>query len=78
MAPTRPASAALAETVARNRDAVELARQRYASGVGNFIDVLDADRTRQQNEVLLADGPTAVSTDLVVLYKALGGGWGAT
>jgi NodT family efflux transporter outer membrane factor (OMF) lipoprotein len=66
---------ALAETVARNRDALEMARQRYASGVGNFIDVLDADRTRQQDAVQLADETTAVSTDLIVLYKALGGGW---
>ena len=68
---------ALAETVARNGDAVDLARQRYASGVGNFIDVLDADRSRQQNAVLLADENTAISTDLIVLYKALGGGWTA-
>jgi len=30
----------------------------------------------EQNELLLADGSPAVSTDLVVLYKALGGGWG--
>ena len=63
--------------MARNRDAVDLARQRYASGVGNFIDVLDADRSRQQNAVLLADENTAISTDLIVLYKALGGGWTA-
>jgi outer membrane protein TolC len=67
--------AALSRTVARNRDALALARQRYASGVASFIDVLDAERTAQQNELLLADSSTAVSTDLVVLYKALGGGW---
>jgi len=67
--------AALARTVARNRDAVDLARQRYASGVAAFIDVLDAERSLQQNQLLLADGTAAVSTDLVVLYKALGGGW---
>ena len=66
---------ALAETVARNRDAVDLARERYASGLGDFIDVLDAERTLQQNQILLADGSTAVSTDLVILYRALGGGW---
>jgi len=65
----------LSATVARNREAVELARQRYASGVGAFIDVLDAERSRQQNALLLADGTAAISTDLVVLYKALGGGW---
>ena len=51
------------------------ARRRYAAGVASFIDVLDAERTTQQNELLLADSSTAVSIDLVVLYKALGGGW---
>ena len=68
---------ALADTVGRDRDAVELARQRYAGGVGDFIDVLDAQRSRLQNAVLLADEETAISTDLIVLYKALGGGWNA-
>jgi multidrug efflux system outer membrane protein len=66
---------ALARTVERNRDAVTFARQRYASGVAAFIEVLDAERTLRQNELSLADGTAAVSTDLVVLYKALGGGW---
>ena len=67
--------ASLEDTVARNREAVDLARQRYASGLGDFIDVLDAERTLQQNQLSLTDGATAVSTDLVVLYRALGGGW---
>jgi NodT family efflux transporter outer membrane factor (OMF) lipoprotein len=67
--------AALARTVAQNREAVDLARQRYASGVAAFIDVLDAQRSLQQNQLQLADATAAVSTDLVALYKALGGGW---
>jgi len=68
--------ALLCESVARDRDATELARQRYASGVGSFIDVLDTERTVEQNELSLTDASTKVSIDLVVLYKALGGGWG--
>jgi outer membrane protein TolC len=68
-------AAALGDAVARDREAVDLARQRYASGVASFIDVLDAERTLEQNQLLLAEASTAVSTDLVVLYKALGGGW---
>jgi len=68
--------ASLEVTVAQDRDAVDLVRQRYAGGVGSYIDVLDAQRTLQQNEISLTDGTTAVSVDLVVLYKALGGGWG--
>lgn len=67
--------AALAETVAKNREAVDLGRQRYAAGVGSFIDVLDAQRTAQRSELLLADAASAVTSDLVALYRVLGGGW---
>lgn len=66
---------ALKEAVNASRDALALARDRYQSGVTSFIEVLDAERTLQQNELSLALTTTAVSTDLVVLYKALGGGW---
>jgi hypothetical protein len=38
-----------------------LSRQRYESGIENFIDVLDAERTLQQSELSLADSGTAVS-----------------
>jgi multidrug efflux system outer membrane protein len=65
----------LSASVAHNRDALDLSRQRYASGLASFIDVLDAERTLQQNQLSLADATTAVSTDLIGLYKALGGGW---
>jgi multidrug efflux system outer membrane protein len=65
----------LTATVTQNRDALALSRQRYEAGVSNFIDVLDAERTLQQEEMSLADSATAVSIDLVALYRALGGGW---
>jgi multidrug efflux system outer membrane protein len=65
----------LVATVDRSFDALALSRQRYATGLSNFIDVLDAERSHQQNELALADSTTAVTTDLVNLYRALGGGW---
>jgi outer membrane protein, multidrug efflux system len=65
----------LEATVTQNRDALALSRQRYESGVIAFVDVLDAERTLQQNELALADSATAATTDLVRLYRALGGGW---
>jgi NodT family efflux transporter outer membrane factor (OMF) lipoprotein len=65
----------LQSAVVASRDALTLARQRYESGVTSFIDVLTADRTLEQNELALAETTTAVSTDLVLLYKTLGGGW---
>ncbi len=67
----------LATTVEQNRDALELTRQRYASGVASFIEVLDAERTLRQNELSQAQTETVVGEDLVTLYRALGGGWDA-
>ena len=68
----------LQAAVKASRSALSLARQRYQSGVASFIAVLDAERTEQRSELSLADASTAVSTDLVHLYQALGGGWEAT
>ena len=65
----------LDSTVAQNRDAWLLARQRYEGGVTSFIEVLDAERTLQQNQLSLAESRTAVGGDLIRLYRALGGGW---
>jgi NodT family efflux transporter outer membrane factor (OMF) lipoprotein len=67
--------ASLEATLAQNRTALSLAQQRYQSGVAGFLDVLYAERTQQQTELSLTDSTATVSTDLVALYKALGGGW---
>jgi len=66
---------ALIAAVGASRTALTLARQRYQGGLTSFIEVLDAERTLEQNQLALADATTAVSTDLVHLYKTLGGGW---
>ncbi len=71
-------SDSLTAGVASSRTALELARDRYESGVTSFLEVLDAERTLQQQELALAEATTAVSSDLVALYKALGGGWERT
>jgi outer membrane protein, multidrug efflux system len=65
----------LAASVAQSGETLTLSRQRYQSGLTNFIDVLDAERTLQQNQLALADSTTAAAVDLVRLYRALGGGW---
>jgi outer membrane protein TolC len=65
----------LTDTVAQNREALALARQRYESGVSDFLNVLDAQRTLQQNQLTLLASTAATSSDLVSLYRALGGGW---
>jgi multidrug efflux system outer membrane protein len=65
----------LTRTVERNREARDLARARYESGLGSFIEVLDAERSLLQNELALAQSSQAAAIDLAALYKALGGGW---
>jgi NodT family efflux transporter outer membrane factor (OMF) lipoprotein len=68
----------LAEAVVQNRLALRLARQRYTSGVADFLNVLDAERALLSAQLQLADSSTSVSSNLVQLYKALGGGWEPT
>jgi multidrug efflux system outer membrane protein len=56
-------------------DATALARQRYEGGLADFLPVLDAQRTQLAVEAELAQSETRTATDLIALYKALGGGW---
>jgi outer membrane protein TolC len=65
----------LIDAVTQSHRALDLATQRYAQGVTDFLTVLDAQRTLLGNELQLADSTTTVSNNLVTLYKALGGGW---
>jgi NodT family efflux transporter outer membrane factor (OMF) lipoprotein len=65
----------LLQAVAQNRKAVQLAQDRYAQGVADFLDVLVTERSLFQTELLLTDSTTTVSSDMVQIYKALGGGW---
>lgn len=54
---------------------VDLARERYSKGFISFIAVLDAQRQLAQLKAQFIQAQTQVETDLVALYKALGGGW---
>ncbi|HEY2951892.1 MAG TPA: efflux transporter outer membrane subunit [Verrucomicrobiae bacterium] len=66
---------ALSEEVDATRRALVLATQIYQSGLGEFLNVLLAERSLFQAEDSLAESQRAVSVNLVALYKALGGGW---
>lgn len=66
---------AMAKAVAANRTAVELATALYTAGQTDFLAVLDAQRSLYAAEDALAQSSRTVSTNLVALYKALGGGW---
>jgi NodT family efflux transporter outer membrane factor (OMF) lipoprotein len=65
----------LAEASAASRDAYELATTRYEHGMTSFLVALDAQRTMLRTQQAFSESTTAVSTQLVAIYKALGGGW---
>jgi len=57
------------------RQILALSRVQYDEGLADFITVLLAEQTLFQAELQYAQSTTTVSTNLVQLYKALGGGW---
>ena len=57
------------------REARELADIRYRKGLVTFLDVLDAQRTVLSAEQGLVQTERARLTDMVALFKAVGGGW---
>jgi multidrug efflux system outer membrane protein len=66
---------ALQDTVTANRKAVDLATQLYSQGQTEFLSVLVSQRSLYASEDSLVQSTRNLSTDLVSLYKALGGGW---
>jgi len=66
---------ALNEAVVQYRRAVDLSMQLYTQGNTDFLNVLDAERSLYTSETALSQSKGSISTDLVALYKALGGGW---
>ncbi len=65
----------LAQAVAANQKAVELSMQLYAQGQTDFLNVLVAEQSLYSSQNALVQSTNNLSTDLVALYKALGGGW---
>jgi outer membrane protein TolC len=66
---------ALSQAVVKNRRALELSQQLYEAGTAEFLTVLDAERSLLASETALAQSRQAISSDLVNIYRALGGGW---
>ena len=65
----------LQDAVAANRKAVELSTLLYSEGLTDFLNVLEAQRALYLAEDALVQSERTVATNLVTLYKALGGGW---
>ena len=54
---------------------VELALVQYREGASDYQRVLDAQRSLLDQQQSLAQSSSSASTNLIALYKALGGGW---
>ena len=65
----------LLDAVTANRRAVEMANELYTRGLVDFLNVLLSQRALYASESELALSETVLASDLVALYKALGGGW---
>lgn len=67
--------AALTDAHTAAEQALHLAEERYRSGVLEFLDLLDSQRTVDDAADAQARGEQSVASDVVALFKALGGGW---
>jgi multidrug efflux system outer membrane protein len=65
----------LLQSVTANEQALEISTQLYKSGLADFLQVLDSERSLYESQDALVQSDQTVSLDLVQLYKALGGGW---
>jgi len=65
------------EQATASRTTAELARIQYREGALDFLRLLDAERTLLQAEDEVAAAETSLNSSVVLIYKALGGGWEA-
>lgn len=67
----------LEEALRQDQDAVTLAGERYRLGLTSFLDVLTTQQSLYSAQTSLSKSEAQMLTNLVTLYKALGGGWKA-
>ena len=65
----------LVEASRAAQEAHELAMMKYKAGLTDYGTVLEAERSRWSYSDQLAESRGSVTTDLIKLYKAMGGGW---
>ncbi|MBN1815969.1 MAG: TolC family protein, partial [Sedimentisphaerales bacterium] len=65
----------LERSVEAARRSVDLVSTLYRNGLTDFQNVLDMQRALSIQQDRLAESRGLVVQDLIVLYKALGGGW---
>jgi multidrug efflux system outer membrane protein len=68
---------ALAQSVDAAANSLKIAQDQYKTGLVTFINVLQAENTLLNARDQLAQSDAQALSDLVSVYKALGGGWTA-
>jgi len=68
----------LDQSVRASQDALRLSTSLYEAGRTDFLNVLNAQRSLLDAESSRLDSRRLTLTNLIALYKALGGGWEAT
>src|SRR5205085_7731217 len=65
----------LEQAVSANERSVSLAKEQYQAGSIDLLQVLDTQRNLFASQDQLARSDQTISTELIVLYKTLAGGW---
>jgi NodT family efflux transporter outer membrane factor (OMF) lipoprotein len=65
----------LNEAALQSQLAVDLATEQYKAGLTDFLAVLDAQRELYADEDQAVQSQTSIATNVIALYRALGGGW---
>ena len=68
----------LTAAITAHTDAVEIATERYLSGLENYLSVALARRALHTAQDAFAQSQTALAAHVIALYTALGGGWDTT
>lgn len=72
---SREAAVSAQAAAASAERSVQLSLVQYREGAVDFQRVLDAQRSQLEEENALAQIRSSIATNLIALYKALGGGW---
>jgi NodT family efflux transporter outer membrane factor (OMF) lipoprotein len=65
----------LIKAVEASQRSTDLSNELYQRGLTAFLNVLESQRALYATQDQLVESETTVVTDLISLYKALGGGW---
>lgn len=66
------------QLVAANQRAYDLSQQRFDQGIDGYLSVLDSQRSLYSAQQFLVETRLSRLTNLVTLYRVLGGGWTET